>query len=172
MISTVLAAHPILVRVLFVIGVLACAALGAVLHRAGKTRALLVLAAAALVAAFALTFSPAHNLSEGFCTVQFSVPFAGVETLANIALLLPATLFTALAVERPVLVFAAASALSASVELVQGLLPALGRACDTNDWYMNTIGAAVGALIAAIVIVARARRTSDADRRLSATREH
>ncbi len=85
---------------------------------------------------------PDGNGGNGtFCTVQFSVPFRGIDTLANVALLFPVTLFAGLRTTRPVWAVAAASGFSAAVELLQALVPSLGRACDTNDWFMNTVGA-------------------------------
>jgi glycopeptide antibiotics resistance protein len=94
--------------------------------------------------------------------VQFSIPFQGIDTLANLAMMLPLALFGALATRRPVAVFAAASGLSALIELVQALVAALGRACDTDDWFMNSIGAALGAIIAAGVLVLDAGRRTRA----------
>ncbi len=34
------------------------------------------------------------------------------------------------------------------IEALQSLVFAIGRACDTNDWMMNTVGAAIGVLLA------------------------
>ncbi len=48
--------------------------------------------------------------------------------------------------------------LSALIELVQAVVPDLGRSCDTNDWFMNTVGAAIGAMIATAIIALTARR--------------
>jgi hypothetical protein len=31
-------------------------------------------------------------------------------------------------------------------------VPALGRSCDTTDWSSNTIGAAIGAVLAAVAL--------------------
>jgi hypothetical protein len=45
-------------------------------------------------------------------------------------------------------VLAAGAGLSAGIEAVQAAVPAIGRACDTNDWAMNTLGVAVGVLLA------------------------
>ncbi len=66
--------------------------------------------------------------------MQFSVPFQGIDTLANIALLLPLALFLSVATNRPLTVLAGTVALSVAIEVVQALAPALGRRCDTNDW--------------------------------------
>lgn len=160
MISTTLAEHASVVRALFWVAVAASAMLGWLLHRSGRQRALCVLAAVSLAGPLALTVSPSGGRASAFCAVQISVPFQGIETLANVAMLLPLTLFAALWVRRPLVVFGAVSGLSAVIELLQAFVPALGRACDTNDWFMNTVGAAIGALLAVGIIAFEARRRS------------
>ena len=99
---------------------------------------------------FALTLVPSGRSQERiFCTVQFSLPAWGtVELLANLALFCPPAFFAVLVTRRPLVVFALASGVSALIEGVQALVPAIGRACDTNDWTMNTVGALVGVLLA------------------------
>lgn len=158
MISTLLAEHPTLVRVLFAVLVVLSAALGWRLHRRGARTVLVVLTGLALLGVAALTMSPSGDPGPVACTVQYSVPFAGLDTLANIALLLPAVLFGSLATSRPVAVFLAGTGLSALIETVQMLVPDLGRACDTDDWWMNTIGAAIGALLSLAILVLDRRR--------------
>ena len=161
MISTVLAEHASTVRVLFWFVVVLSAALGWSLHRSGRRRALLALAVVGLVGTLVLTVTPSGGSATVACAVQISVPFRGIETLANVAMLLPSTLFAALAVRRPLRVLGAVSGLSALIELVQAVVPALGRACDTNDWFMNSVGAGLGALLAAGIIAVEARRLAD-----------
>lgn len=158
MISTLLAEHPVLVRVLFVVAVVACFVLGWLLHRVREPLPLAVLATIGLLGALALTLSPSSGRAALFCTVQFSVPFKGLETLANVAIMVPLTLFAALWLRRPLAVFGAVSGLSAFIELFQALVPTLGRACDTNDWLMNTVGATLGALLATVILSVEARR--------------
>jgi len=163
-IATFLVNHASAVKVLFWVVLVALTAVGWFAHRRQARRTLATLAVISAVGAIALTMTPAGDGGNGtFCTVQFSVPFQGIDTLANVALLFPVTLFTALLTSRPIWVVAAASGLSAAIELAQALLPALGRACDTNDWFMNTVGAVLaGLLSAAIVAVDRRRRTRQA----------
>lgn len=158
MISTLLAENPALVRILFVVAVAASTTLGWLLHRSHRSGALTVLAVVGLLGALALTLSPAGGRADVLCTVQFSVPFQGLDTLANVALMLPLTLFAALRLGRPLPVLAGVAGLSAVIELVQALVPALGRACDTDDWVMNTLGAVLGALLALVIAAADARR--------------
>ncbi|PRY65916.1 VanZ like protein [Glaciihabitans tibetensis] len=170
MISTLLVENASLVRVLFWVAVAASATIGWLLHRSGKSRILSVLAAIGLLGIIALTVSPSDGGDSGFCTVQFSVPSRGIDTLANVAMMVPLSLFGALWLRRPLAVLAAVSGLSAGIELLQALLPALGRACDTDDWLMNTVGAVVGVLLAIGIIAVdggHPRRHAAAERRTS-----
>ena len=164
MITTFLVNHASAVKVLFWVVLVAFTALGWWTHRRQARRTLVTLAVISAVGVLALTMTPAGDGGNGtFCTVQFSVPFQGIDTLANVALLFPVTLFAALLTNRPVWIVAAASGLSAAIELVQALLPDLGRACDTNDWFMNTVGAVLAGLLGAgIIAVDRRQRTRQA----------
>jgi glycopeptide antibiotics resistance protein len=91
--------------------------------------------------------------------VQFALPTLGsVELLANVALFFPLVFFATLATRRPVLVLAAGTGLSAVIEAVQAALHDIGRSCDTNDWFMNTIGVVLGVLAAVATIALGNRR--------------
>lgn len=169
MIATFLVEHAWAVPLAALLVVLGCLVLGGLLLRAGDRgrRALVVASVAAALPVPLLTLLPDDARAYSFCAVQLAWPsLGGVETLANIALLLPAAYFVTLLVGRPVLVALGASAVSVVIELVQALVPAIGRACDTTDWEMNTIGAVLGAALAAgtIALVRRfpaGRRTRD-----------
>ena len=164
MISTFLYEHARLAPAVFLMLLAGCVLLGTVLLRTGERgrRVLGGLTLLAVLAVIPLTLLPGGlRRSDVFCTVQFAWPAWGaVETLANIALLLSAVFFLTLLVRRPVLIVLVASACSAGIELTQALLPALGRACDTTDWEMNTIGAVVGALLAVFTLALNRRKTS------------
>lgn len=151
MITNFLLDHSALVPVAILLVALVCAVLGRLF--ADRRRILWALAGVSLLPVFALTLVPtAHTINEILCTVQFSVPTLGaVESLANVALFLPPVCFAALASRRPVTMLAAGSALSAVIETFQALVPAIGRACDTDDWLMNTIGALLAAGTARLV---------------------
>ncbi|MDY0893237.1 VanZ family protein [Frigoribacterium sp. CFBP9030] len=163
MISTFLVEHAPLVRIGFWVAVAAATLLAWVLHRLRLRRVLLGLSAVALIAVLVLTLLPDGARPGGVtCTVQFSVPFQGIETLANVAMLLPLVLFLGTATNRPLTILAGAVALSAVIEVVQALTPVLGRRCDTNDWAMNTVGAVLGAVIALVICAIDRRRRATA----------
>lgn len=163
MISTFLVEHAPLVRIGFWVAVAAATLLAWVLHRLRLRRVLLGLSAAALIAVLILTLLPDGARPGGVtCTVQFSVPFQGIDTLANVAMLLPLVLFLGTATNRPLTVLTGAVALSAVIEVVQALTPVLGRRCDTNDWAMNTVGAVLGAVIALVICAIDRRRRATA----------
>ena len=163
MISTFLVEHAPLVRIGFWVAVAAATLLAWVLHRLRLRRVLLGLSAVALVAVLVLTLLPDGARPGGVtCTVQFSVPFQGIDTLANVAMLLPLVLFLGTATNRPLIVLTGAVALSAVIEVVQALAPVLGRRCDTNDWFMNTVGAVLGVVIALVICAFNRRRKTTA----------
>jgi len=162
-ISTFLVEHAPLVRIGFWVAVAAATLLAWVLHRLRLRRVLLGLSAVALIAVLVLTLLPDGARPGGVtCTVQFSVPFQGIDTLANVAMLLPLVLFLGTATNRPLTVLTGAVALSAVIEVVQALAPVLGRRCDTDDWAMNTVGAVLGAVIALVICAIDRRRRATA----------
>ncbi|WP_033293241.1 VanZ family protein [Amycolatopsis jejuensis] len=152
MITNFLLDHCGLVPLAFVLILLACAVIGVLLLRSRRfgTRIALGLAGLSLLSILALTLVPAsRDMDVAACTVQFSLPsLTSVELVANVALFVPLVFFAALPARRPLLVGLGGTVLSALVEAVQALVPAIGRACDTNDWLMNTLGAALGLLLA------------------------
>lgn len=154
----VLEQHASLIAVFFWMVVAVSAALAWLLYRTGRLGALLVLAGIGLIGTLALTVTPSANHVSDFCMVRFSMPFQGIEPLANVAMVLPLALFAGLGFRRPLLVFFAVSGLSLLIEIIQALAPGLGRTCDTNDWFMNTVGAAVGASLAIGISALEARR--------------
>lgn len=168
MISTFLVDISRYVPLLFWVG---CAATGAVawlLHRFRLRAVLFVAAGAALLAVVGLTLIPDGDPADGGCQVQFSVPFQGLDTLANIGMMVPLALFLGVATRHPLIVLAAVSVLSAIIEATQAVAPALGRRCDTDDWFMNTVGALLGTLVAVVILRVERRRTAaraGADRR-------
>lgn len=131
--------------------------------RRSGARLLWALSALSLLALLTLALIPSGNDPQAdlLCVVQFSLPTLGaIELLANVAVFVPLAYFATLATRRPLLTLAVGSALSVGIEAVQALVPAIGRACDTNDWLMNTIGAGAGVLLAygTIALLSRGKR--------------
>ncbi|OLF11976.1 hypothetical protein BLA60_08045 [Actinophytocola xinjiangensis] len=155
MITNFLLDNSALVPLALVLVAVVCVTVGYLLARSrfGR-RALVAMIVASAVPVVVLTLVPTSTpRSEILCVVQFALPtFGTVELLANVALLFPLTFFAALATRRPVVVFAAGAGISAAIEAVQALVPGIGRACDTNDWLMNTIGAAAAVALARATI--------------------
>lgn len=116
-----------------------------------------------LVPLVLLTLVPSGREIVERCTVAWALPtFGRVELMANVILFVPPVLLAAIASRRPLVAFLGGVVGSAAVELAQALLPALGRSCDTNDWLTNSIGAAIGALLAGAAIWAARRWPSHA----------
>jgi VanZ like family len=126
-----------------------------------RPRVALRLAGLSLLPVAALTLVPVRRELYEFCAVQWSLPTPGrVELFANVVLFVVPVLLAGIGTRRPVAVLAAASGLSAALEAVQALVPGIGRSCDTTDWLCNTIGAGIGALLAAAALaLAKRRRT-------------
>ncbi|CAM3658446.1 VanZ family protein [Nocardioides zeicaulis] len=120
------------------------------------------LGVAALLPIAVLTLAPTSRSLAVGCAIEWSLPTLGaVELMANVVLFVPAVLLLAVATGRPVLVLLAASLASGLVELVQALVPALGRSCSTNDWLSNTLGAALGAALATLALAVARRSARD-----------
>lgn len=167
MITNFLLDNSALVPLAMLLVAVVCSAAGYLLPRSRLDRgASLVLVALSLIPVVALTLVPtARPREEILCVVQFALPtFGTVELLANVALLFPAAFFATIATRRATLVFAAGVVISSAIEAVQALVPGIGRACDTNDWLMNTIGTAAAVLLASATIALAGRvpaRTRD-----------
>lgn len=160
MITDVLVQYPWLAPAAFAALVILAPALGAGLVR--QPRIAWVLAGLSVLPVLAVTLVPVQRELFARCTFQWALPTPGrVELFANVLLFVAPVLLAGVASRRPALTAAVGSGVSALIEAVQALLPALGRSCDTNDWLSNTIGAAVGGLLAvAALVIARRSRTA------------
>ena len=146
MISTLLVEHPWLAPTALALVLVLGPPLGRWL--VPRRRTAWALTAVALLPVAALTLVPVDRELFGCCEFAWALPtFGRVEIFANVLLLVPAALAAAVALRRPLLALLAGSTLSAAIELLQALVPALGRSCSTNDWLANTIGAALGAAL-------------------------
>ncbi|MEO7061549.1 MAG: VanZ family protein [Lapillicoccus sp.] len=152
MITDFLLLHPIRVWIALASIAVICLGGGAwVLRHPGPGRRVAwILSGLALLPVLALTLAPVTRQLYAVCVVQFELPTSLKvgDVLANLVLLVPVAWFATLASRRPVLVFFGGTVLSAALEAVQAAIPAIGRSCDTNDWFNNTIGVAIGVLAA------------------------
>jgi len=123
-----------------------------------------ILLAVALIAVAALTLYPENGRqAANSCAVE--LPYlspTAVESTANILLFVPVAFLAGLRWRRPVIAVVGASAASALIELLQAVIPAIGRACDTSDWITNTIGASIGGILAASALIWQRGRTARA----------
>ena len=120
-----------------------------------------VLAGLTLLPVAALTLVPVRRQLYDVCVVQWTLPtFGRVELMANVVLFVLPVLFASVASAKPLRMLLAASALSVVIEVFQALVPAIGRSCDTTDWLNNSIGAAIGAVLAIVALGLRKRRVA------------
>ncbi|WP_157988059.1 VanZ family protein [Jiangella endophytica] len=162
MISTILVEHPWLSPTALIVLVVAGPVLGRLL--VSRPRAAWLLSGVALLPVALLTLTPVDRELFARCTVQWALPTPGrVELMANVVLFVAPVLLAGVATRRPFAILLAASVLSAGIEALQAAVPAIGRSCDTGDWLSNTIGAAIGAALAAVALWA-ARRPQRHDR--------
>ncbi|WP_166347411.1 VanZ family protein [Phytoactinopolyspora limicola] len=112
------------------------------------------------------TLVPVDRQLEEFCVVQWALPTPSrVELMANVVLFVAPALLFAVITRRLLLTVLLGTGLSAAVELVQALIPAIGRSCDTTDWLSNTIGVLIGAMLGwAALRLARQLRASGVSR--------
>lgn len=160
MLATILVEYPWLTTAallgLLVLGPVAGAWLA---RRPQTTRALLGLS---IMTVALLTLVPTGRDLTVSCTIEWDLPRLGaVEMVANTILFVPGVLLAGVLSRRPLVVLLLASGASMLIETVQALVPALGRSCSTNDWFFNTLGAFLGALlaVAALRLARRAGHT-------------
>ena len=151
MITTLLVEHPWFSPVALALLVVAALVAGPwlVAHR----RLTWALLAASTLPVVALTLVPVDRELFARCTVQWALPTPGrVELMANVVLFVAPVLLAGVVSRRPWLGLLAGTGASVLVEVVQAAVPAIGRSCDTNDWLANTLGAALGAGLAWLVL--------------------
>jgi hypothetical protein len=126
---------------------------------AGRPRITAVLLTAATLGVVALTLYP-DGAPYPTIACNVGLPYVNsiaAESTANILLFVPIAFLAALLWRRPVAAVLGAVALSAVIELLQAVVPLIGRACDTSDWITNTIGAVIGGVLAAGALAWRRR---------------
>lgn len=130
-------------------------------HLVERPRLAWGLAGVSLLPLVALTLVPVDREVLQRCEIAWMFPTpARVELFGNLVLFVAPTLLVALATRRPAVTFVAACALSAAIEGLQALVPAMGRSCDTTDWLSNSIGAAIGTVLAMLALALARRRNA------------
>ncbi|GHB16484.1 VanZ family protein [Streptomyces chryseus] len=105
---------------------------------------------ASLVGVPCLAFSGSSRTALRTCTFNWQPTgaFLSDQGLLNAVLFLAVGFFGLLASRRPVAVTAGASALSATVEVAQAMVPPLAQTCEASDFVASTAGALLGMLAA------------------------
>ncbi|MFJ5921509.1 VanZ family protein [Kitasatospora sp. NPDC092948] len=171
MISAVLNGNAGLIPVFLVLALLLGAAAWWSAGRRGLPRWSAVLLGVSLAGELAATLYP--TMSGGSqhpnCAWGASLGFTLNSTQGQLNLLMyvPLGLFAVLTFGRPVLVSVGVLALTGVTETVQGLLPAIGRACDSGDLAANALGGLIGVLLGCAVRLARRRRIRPGGRELA-----
>ena len=129
-----------------------------------RPRVARALAAVAVCPLLALTLWPVDRISEHRCAVgSWSVAgFSQPEPAANVLLLALPVLLLGVATRRPMIAMLAGCATAAAIELVQALIPSIGRSCTASDWLWNAIGALLGAALAVVALRLAGRRDASA----------
>lgn len=161
----ILVAYRTQALVVFALVAVASIGLGYVLLYSGRRgrQLLWALTAVSLAGVLLLTLGPSgYNVrDEVWCKVQVVAPTLGrIELVANIALFFPLAFYGTLASRHPFVWLLACVGVSAAIEAIQAVAPVIGRACDTNDWLMNTIGSVAGVLVAIVTMALVARVAS------------
>ncbi|MGW1237735.1 VanZ family protein [Streptomyces californicus] len=133
-----------------------------VARRRGLSRPLSVLLGWAIAGELVATLYPIHASagSSGTCWVNRDpfTPLLTQQGLMNIAMYIPLAFFAVTLFRRPALISAGCIVLSAATELTQAVTPHIGRSCTSEDLVANSLGAVIGAAVAALM---QKRRESD-----------
>ncbi|WP_431783251.1 VanZ family protein [Streptomyces chumphonensis] len=123
------------------------------LQRPGFTAAF----AASVVGVLFLTFSGSSGEASHACVVNREVVHGVTATqgVLNVALFVPVGFLAMWALRLPLLAVAGPAVLSLSIEVVQATVPPLARACDSSDFFANSLGGAIGMAAAWLVLRSR-----------------
>ncbi|QKW22625.1 hypothetical protein HUT16_29215 [Kitasatospora sp. NA04385] len=142
--------------------------LGAVGHRLARRHGLpllpTLLLAAALAGELAVTLYPTFSGggTQAVCgwSDDLALAFRTEQGRLNLLMYAPIGLFGVLALGRPLAVSCGVLGLTAATETAQGLIPAVGRACDSSDLAANAAGGLLGVLLGVVVRLALRRRVA------------
>lgn len=159
MITDVLLDHPWMTPVALAVLIVLAPIVGGWL--VGRTKVAWGFAGLALVPVVALTLVPVDRQLYERCTIQWVMPTPGrVEVFANLVLFVAPVFLAGVATRRPMPALLCGIGLSLLIEVVQALIPGIGRSCDSTDLLANTLGAAIGSGLAAGVLVLTERRAA------------
>ncbi|MFD8483679.1 VanZ family protein [Kitasatospora sp. NPDC059673] len=171
MISAILNNNVVLVPAFLVLAVLLGAAARSLAARRGLPQWPTVLLGVALAGELAATLCPTGNGGgqNPSCTWGADLAFTlGAEQgRLNLLMYVPLGLFAVLAFGRPAVVAVSVLGLTAATETVQGLLPFIGRACDSGDLAANALGGLAGVLLGCAVRLVQRRRIRPAGKELA-----
>ncbi|MFJ1791457.1 VanZ family protein [Kitasatospora griseola] len=170
MISAILNGNAGLIPAFLVLALLLGAAARALAARRDLPRWPTVLLGVSLAGELTATLYPTVNGGgqNPNCTWGAGLDFtlAGTQGQLNLLMYVPLGLFAVLAFGRPTAVAVGILALTGVTETAQGLLPAIGRACDGGDLAANALGGLAGVLLGCTVRLAQRRRIRPAGREL------
>ncbi|MFD7640730.1 VanZ family protein [Kitasatospora sp. NPDC059795] len=130
-----------------------------------------VLLGAALAGELVATLFPTgqSGARDAYCTRGADLAFTlqGTQGQLNLLMFVPIGLLAVLAFGRPTAAAIGVLILTGATETVQGLLPGIGRACDSGDLAANAIGGLAGVLLGCAVRLARRRRIRPGGRELA-----
>ncbi|MFJ4674538.1 VanZ family protein [Kitasatospora sp. NPDC088783] len=168
MIRAALHGNPGMIPAFLVLALLLAAAGHRLARRHGLPRRAVLLLAVALAGEVAVTLYPTFSGGAPDPSCAWSgdpgLAFRTEQGRLNLLMYLPIGLSAVLALGRPLAAACGVLALSATTETVQGLLPAIGRACDSADFTVNATGGLLGVLLGCAVRLVRRRRIAP-DRR-------
>ncbi|OKJ16045.1 VanZ family protein [Kitasatospora sp. CB01950] len=172
MISAILNNNAGLIPVFLVLALLIGAAAWSLARRRGLPRWPTVLLGAALAGELTATLFPTGpgGGPDPSCTwgADLSFTLHATQGQLNLLMYVPIGLLAVLAFGRPALVAVSVLALTGVTETVQGLLPWIGRACDSGDLAANALGGLLGVLLGCLARLAQRRRVRPAGRELMA----
>lgn len=155
MISAILRGNPWLIPAFLVVGLLLSGLMFYVARRRGLSRPLSVLFGWAVAGELVATLYPSHAsaTASGTCWINRDpfTPLLTQQGLMNVALYVPLAFLAVALFRRPAILTACCVLLSAGTEFAQAVTPHVGRSCTSEDLVANSLGAVLGAAIAAIV---------------------
>ncbi|MCY0933899.1 VanZ family protein [Streptomyces sp. H34-S4] len=153
-------AVPGLLLAFFILASMLCIPAGLIARRKGKRVTLYVLLSASVAGIGCVTLIPglAGDAGKNVCDIGFSLTGLNRSAWLNLALFVPASLFSVLCFRKPALAGTFGILSSALIEVAQTDLVA-GRSCSLTDFIMNSVGATAGAALGVLWLALRGGET-------------